>query len=158
MTPEDPFDMAVLNLRLSHVRRLDAVRRSPNLPYGARLVRGGVAIDAERDVCGWLAYADREDDLQPPCWPEQIFPLRFDDVLGAAVELVIVYRGGDWRRAVGAVNTRLNEQCTTRAGGVEADLVEHAWMMLAQQAEAARYREARREFERRSAGGEGPAG
>ncbi|MGZ4482467.1 MAG: hypothetical protein ACXVY5_09690 [Gaiellales bacterium] len=67
------------------------------------------------------------------------------------MELVIVYHGGDWRRAAGAVNSHLNEQCAAHAGGIAPDLVEHAWLTLAQ-AEAVRYREAQREFQRRSMG------
>ena len=118
MTPEpDPvFDLQLTTLQLSEVRRLERTYQSEWLPHGAKLVRGGVGMEPSGDLSGWVAYANSESDLQLPSWPEWTVPARLDDVLPASVEVVGVYRGGEWRRAVGAVNARLADESRTAAG------------------------------------------
>ena len=62
--------------------------------------------------------------------------------LRCVVEAVVVYHGGEWRRAVGSVNARLNDQCRTRGAGVAGDLVERAWLTLSQRRQADAFRQA----------------
>jgi len=147
MTPEpDPvFDLQLTTLQLSDVRRLERMHQSEWLPHGARLVRGGVGMELNGDLSGWLAYANTEGDLQLPSWPEWTVPVRLDDVLPATVEVVGLYHGGEWRRAVGAVNARLNEEARSRAG-IAADLVERAWLTLRQRDHAEQFRQAQWEY------------
>jgi len=147
MTPEpDPvFDLQLTTLQLSEVRRLERTYQSEWLPHGARLVRGGVGMEPTGDLSGWVAYANSESDLQLPSWPEWTVPARLDDVLPASVEVVGVYHGGEWRRAVGAVNARLADESRNR-GGIAADLVERAWLTLRQRDHAEQFRQAQWEF------------
>ena len=142
MIPDLRFDGALITLRLSDVRRLDRERSSEWLLSPARLVLGGVGMDANGDLCGWLAYGRDAHDLATGCWPEQIAYRTFDDLFPAGVEAVVVYHGGDWRRAAGSVNSRLNDHCRTRAGGVAGDLVERAWLTLSQRHQADAFRQA----------------
>ena len=151
MTPDLRFDGALLTLRLSQVRRLERLRTSEWLPSPARLVLGGVGMDAAGDLCGWLAYGRDERELDARSWPENVTRRPLEDNFPATVEIVVVYHGGEWRRAVGAVNARLIEQCAARGGGVAADLVERAWLVINQQQRADAFREAQRLRRQRSA-------
>jgi hypothetical protein len=147
MTPEpDPvFDRQLTTLQLSEVRRLERMHQSDWLPHGARLARSGVGMEAGGDLSGWIAYGNSETDLQLPSWPEWTVPVRLDDVLPATVEVVGLYHGGEWRRAVGAVNARLAEQSRNR-GAIPADQVERAWLTLRQRHHAEQFRQAQWEY------------
>ena len=142
MTPDLRSSGALITLRTSDVRRLDRLRTSEWLPSPARLVLGAVGMDAAGDLCGWLAYGRDECELEVACWPEHIGRRTFDDMFPAGVETAVAYHGGEWRRAVGSVNARLNDECRTRGSGVAADLVERAWLTMNQRIQAESYRHA----------------
>jgi hypothetical protein len=146
MAPAPSTDLAVLTLQRADVRRLERPRHSDFYPGGARLTVGGVGMDVDGDLCGWVAYGDLEGDLETPTWPQDIVFRRLEDCYPWSVDVAIVYHGGNWRRSVGAVNARLSQESRQHARPVDADLTERAWLTMSQRLEADSYRRRQRDY------------
>ena len=135
--PDHPAPVRHPAARTAAAERMASQRRRPRA--------GAVAEEPNGDLCSWVAYANDEADLELPAWPEWTSPIRLDDRLPASAEAVTLYRGGEWRRAVGSVNARLAEEARTRSA-IEPDLVERAWLTLSQRDRAEQFRRAQWEY------------
>lgn len=152
MTDEETLAVPLTVLGCSPTGRLPKVRRNNWLPYGARAMRAGVAITESGELLGWVAYADRADDLATPSWPQQALPLSFDQIFPAVVEINVVYRGPDWRRATGSANAHLGAECGVSGARIDLDSTERAHRSVASRHAAEAHMRARREFDLRLAG------
>ena len=126
MTDDVTLETPVQFLCNSPAGRLHKARRNEWLPYGARAARGGVAMTETGEVLGWIAYANTADDLACTSWPAQAMSLSFDQVFPASVEIEVVHRGGDWRRAAGSVNAVLGRECGVTDTRIDFDHCERA--------------------------------
>jgi hypothetical protein len=146
MVDDDTLDLPVDVLACSPVGRLLAVRQTEWLPHGARVARGGVAMAADGEILGWVAYADRADALACPSWPQQALALTLDQIFPTSVDLELAYRGGDCRRAVGSVNARLGRDCGVGPVRVDLERAERAWRTVAARLAGEAHRHAKRAF------------
>jgi hypothetical protein len=153
MFDDDTLDIPVDVLCCSPAGRLLKVRRSEWLPHGGRVARGGVGMDADGEVLGWVAYADRADELACPSWPEQALRLTLDQIFPASAEIDLCYRGGDWRRAAGTVNARLARDCGVGPTRLDGERAERAWRTVSARMAGEAHRQAKRAFRDRAAGG-----
>ena len=82
-----------------------------------------------------------------PSSPAQALPLTLDQIFPASVEISIVYRGPESRRAVGTVNARLERECQDVRARVPVDQTEQADCTVSARMAGAAHRQAKREFQ-----------
>ena len=153
MTNNDSvLDIAIDVLACSFAGQLLKIRRNEWLPHGARWARGGVAMTDDGTFLGWMAYGNGEHELSCPSWPKQALALTLDQIFPSSVEIAIVYSGGDWRRAAGAVNAVLEREGQAGCGRISMERTERAERTVTARLAGEAYRRAQFELRlRRSA-------